>query len=176
MRLIAEHHVTTTHFVPSMLQRLPRAAGPGALHPPAPVVCSGEALSPDLAQRCLERLPSAQLHNLYGPTEAAVDVTSFHCLPEDSRRSVPIGRPISNTSLRILDSHLQPVPIGVPGELFIGGVQVGRGYLRRPDLTAERFIPDPFATQPGARLYRTGDMARWLPDGNIEYLGRSTSR
>jgi non-ribosomal peptide synthetase component F len=136
------------------------------------VVCSGEALSPELTQRCLQRLPSSQLHNLYGPTEAAVDVTSFHCLPQQGLRSIPIGRPISNTSILILDEQFLPVPVGVPGELFIGGVQVGRGYLSRPELTAERFLPDPFSSSAGARLYRTGDKARWLPDGNIEYLGR----
>nr|WP_281404395.1 non-ribosomal peptide synthase/polyketide synthase [Pyxidicoccus fallax] len=172
VRLIAEQHVTTLHFVPSMLQvfleepELERCASLRR------VVCSGEALSAELAQRCLQRLPGVGLHNLYGPTEAAVDVTAYPCVLEDSHRTVPIGRPIANTSIRILDAHLRPVPVGVPGELFIGGVQVGRGYLARPELTAERFIPDPFSSESGARLYRTGDKARWLADGHIEYLGR----
>ncbi|NPC83083.1 amino acid adenylation domain-containing protein, partial [Pyxidicoccus fallax] len=172
VRLIAEQRVTTLHFVPSMLQvfleepELERCASLQR------VVCSGEALSAELAQRCLQRLPGVGLHNLYGPTEAAVDVTAYPCVLEDSHRTVPIGRPIANTSIRILDAHLRPVPVGVPGELFIGGVQVGRGYLARPELTAERFIPDPFSSEPGARLYRTGDKARWLADGHIEYLGR----
>ncbi|WP_164021878.1 non-ribosomal peptide synthetase, partial [Pyxidicoccus trucidator] len=172
VRLISEQRVTTTHFVPSMLQHFLEQQGLEQCSSLRRVVCSGEALSPELTQRCLQRLPSAQLHNLYGPTEAAVDVTSFHCLPQHGLRSIPIGRPISNTLIRLLDANLRPVPTGVPGELFIGGVQVGRGYLARPELTAERFIPDPFASEPGARLYRTGDKARWLADGNIEYLGR----
>ncbi|WP_164003036.1 non-ribosomal peptide synthetase, partial [Pyxidicoccus caerfyrddinensis] len=171
-RLISEQRVTTTHFVPSMLQHFLEQPGLERCTSLQRVVCSGEALSHELAQRCLQRLPSAQLHNLYGPTEAAVEVTAFHCLPQDGRHSIPIGRPIANTSIRLLDSHLRPVPTGVPGELFIGGIQVGRGYLARPELTAERFIPDPFSDTPGARLYRTGDKARWLADGNIEYLGR----
>ncbi|MFY0565974.1 non-ribosomal peptide synthase/polyketide synthase [Archangium lansingense] len=171
LRLIHQQRVTTAHFVPSML--LPFLEQPGLELSSSllRVVCSGEALSPELEHRCIQRLPSARLFNLYGPTEAAVDVTSFSCLPSSGRRSVPIGRPISNTSILLLDTHLHPVPVGVPGELFIGGLQVGRGYLSRPDLTAERFIPDPFGA-PGSRLYRTGDKARWLPDGNIEYLGR----
>ncbi|WP_163998551.1 non-ribosomal peptide synthase/polyketide synthase [Pyxidicoccus caerfyrddinensis] len=171
-RLIAEERVTTTHFVPSMLQHFLEQPDLEQCTSLRRVMCSGEALSLELTQRCLQRLPSAHLHNLYGPTEAAVDVTAFHCLPQQGRRSIPIGRPIANTSIRILDSHLRPVPTGVPGELFIGGIQVGRGYLARPELTAERFIPDPFSDTPGARLYRTGDKARWLADGNIEYLGR----
>ncbi|WP_235217099.1 non-ribosomal peptide synthase/polyketide synthase [Archangium violaceum] len=172
LRLISEQGVTTAHFVPSMLQHFLEQPGLEQCTRLRRVVCSGEALSLELTQRCLQRLPSAWLHNLYGPTEAAVDVTAFHCQSVEGLRSVPIGRPIANTVIRILDAHLRPVPTGVPGELFIGGVQVGRGYLSRPTLTAERFIPDPFATEPGARLYRTGDKARWLADGNIEYLGR----
>ena len=171
-RLISEQHVTTAHFVPSMLQHFLEQPGLEQCSSLRRVVCSGEALSAELTQRCLQLLPSAQLHNLYGPTEAAVDVTAFHCLPQHARRSIPIGRPIANTTIRLLDAHLRPVPTSVPGELFIGGLQVGRGYLSRPELTAERFIPDPFASEPGARLYRTGDKARWLADGNLEYLGR----
>ncbi|WP_415835401.1 amino acid adenylation domain-containing protein, partial [Corallococcus soli] len=171
-RLICEQRVTTAHFVPSMLQHFLELPGLEQCESLRRVVCSGEALSPELAQRSLQRLPSAQLHNLYGPTEAAVDVTAFHVTPNHGLRALPIGRPIANTVIRILDAHLRPVPTGVPGELFIGGVQVGRGYLSRPHLTAERFIPDAFASEAGARLYRTGDKARWLADGNIEYLGR----
>ncbi|RKH74771.1 non-ribosomal peptide synthase/polyketide synthase [Corallococcus aberystwythensis] len=172
-RLISEAAVTTLHFVPSMLQVFLEEPGLESCTSLRRVVCSGEALPLELAERCLRRLPWAGLHNLYGPTEAAVDVTFHQCLPGESRRSVPIGRPVANTQLRILDAHLQPVPVGVPGELFIGGVQVGRGYLGRPELTAERFIPDGFSTTPGTRLYRTGDVARWLPDGAIEYVGRA---
>ncbi|WP_164003053.1 non-ribosomal peptide synthetase, partial [Pyxidicoccus caerfyrddinensis] len=172
-RLIAEERVTTVHFVPSMLQVFLEEPGLERCTTLKRVVCSGEALPLELAQRCLQRLPAADLHNLYGPTEAAVDVTYYACVREEPHRSVPIGRPVANTQIRILDVHLRPVPIGVPGELFIGGVQVGRGYLGRPELTAERFIPDPFSDTPGARLYRTGDVARWLPDGLVEYLGRA---
>jgi amino acid adenylation domain-containing protein/non-ribosomal peptide synthase protein (TIGR01720 family) len=173
VRLIDEARITTLHFVPSMLQVFLEEPGLERCASLRRVVCSGEALPPQLAERCLQRLPQAALHNLYGPTEAAVDVTSYACVRGEHRRSVPIGRPVANTSIRLLDSKLRPVPTGVPGELFIGGVQVGRGYLSRPELTAERFIPDPFSETPGARMYRTGDVARWLPDGNIEYLGRA---
>jgi acyl carrier protein len=114
----------------------------------------------------------AELHNLYGPTEAAVDVTYWACDPEATRQVVPIGRPIANTQIHILDSQLQRVPVGVRGELYIGGVNVARGYVMRPDMTAEKFIPDPFGGEAGARLYKTGDLARYLTSGEIEYLGR----
>ncbi|MFY0566441.1 non-ribosomal peptide synthetase [Archangium lansingense] len=172
-RLISQERVTTLHFVPSMLKvfleepELERCASLKR------VVCSGEALPVELQDQCLQRLPWAELHNLYGPTEAAVDVTYYACKVRESLRSVPIGRAVANTQIRILDGQLQPVPVGVPGELYIGGVQVGRGYRARPDLTAERFIPDAFSSTQGARMYRTGDVARWLPDGNIEYVGRA---
>ncbi len=114
----------------------------------------------------------AELHNLYGPTEAAVDVTYWACERESWLRTVPIGRPIANTQIHILDRHLQPTPIRVPGELHIGGIGLARGYHNRAELTAEKFIPDPFRSEPGAQLYKTGDLARYLPDGAIEYLGR----
>ncbi|RKH14651.1 amino acid adenylation domain-containing protein [Corallococcus sp. CA053C] len=171
--LINSAAVTTLHFVPSMLQAFLDEPGVEGCTSLKRVVCSGEALPLELKELCLRKLPGAGLHNLYGPTEAAVDVTFHACQPNDGRRSVPIGRPVDNTQIRILDAELQPVPQGAAGELYIGGVQVGRGYLARPSLTAERFIPDPYATTPGARLYRTGDVARWLPDGEVEYLGRA---
>ncbi|HWM03880.1 MAG TPA: amino acid adenylation domain-containing protein, partial [Actinophytocola sp.] len=165
--LIGRERVTTVHFVPSMLAAFLDVAGE---HPgPAGlrrVICSGEALSPDVADRCHRLLPGTELHNLYGPTEAAVDVTWHRCLPGEP--TVPIGRPIANTRLEVLDQHGRPAPIGVPGELCIGGVQVARGYVGRPALTAERFV----ATAGGQRLYRTGDVARWRVDGELEYLGR----
>ncbi|HEX6292328.1 MAG TPA: amino acid adenylation domain-containing protein [Herpetosiphonaceae bacterium] len=169
--LIAEQQITTLHFVPSMLQAFldePEIARCRSLRR---VICSGEALSLELQQRCFAGL-DAELHNLYGPTEAAVDVTAWACERDSARRAVPIGRPIANTQIYLLDAYLEPVPVGIPGELYIGGVQLARGYWQRPDLTAERFIPDPFSSIPGARLYRTGDLARYASDGAIEYLGR----
>ncbi|RKH61617.1 non-ribosomal peptide synthetase, partial [Corallococcus llansteffanensis] len=172
-RLITGAGVTTLHFVPSMLHAFLEEPGLERCASLRQVMCSGEALPLELAERCLRRLPGARLHNLYGPTEAAVDVTFHECVRGEPRRSVPIGRPVANTQIRLLDAHLRPVPVGVPGELFIGGVQVGRGYLARPELTAERFLPDAFSDTPGARLYRTGDVARWLKDGVVEYLGRA---
>ena len=173
--LIAQERITTIHFVPSMLREFLEAADPRQCASLKRVICSGEALPPDLRQKFYERLRS-ELHNLYGPTEAAVDVTYWDCSREAACASVPIGRPIANVSTYILDRHLEPVPIGVVGELYLGGIGVGRGYLNRPELTAERFIPDPFASDPSARLYRTGDRARFLPGGDIEYLGRNDNQ
>ena len=120
----------------------------------------------------MQTLP-AELHNLYGPTEAAIDVSAWQCTPDAlaGLARVPIGGPIQNLRLHVLDPRLRAVPVGVPGELFLGGVGLARGYLRRPALTAERFVPDPFGP-PGSRLYRTGDLARWRPDGTVEFLGR----
>jgi acyl-coenzyme A synthetase/AMP-(fatty) acid ligase/acyl carrier protein len=135
------------------------------------VICSGEALSYELRQRFFDR-SSAALHNLYGPTEASIDVTAWECRRDSDRSVVPIGRPIANTQIYILDPLLNPVPIGVVGELHIGGIGLARGYLNRRELTAQQFVPNPFSDQPGARLYKTGDLARYLPDGNIEFLGR----
>ena len=169
--LIVRERITTVHFVPSMLRAFLDEPGVERCASLRRVIASGEALSPELRQRCLERL-GARLHNLYGPTEAAVDVTSWDCAEPAASDSVPIGRPIENVVIRILDSALQPVPIGVPGELYIGGVALARRYLGAADRTAERFLPDPFARDPGARLYRTGDEARYRADGVIEFLGR----
>jgi myxalamid-type nonribosomal peptide synthetase MxaA len=171
-RLIQDEGITVLHFVPSMLQLFLEEPEAGACASLRQVVCSGEALPAALAERFFARLPQAALDNLYGPTEAAIDVTFWACEPGSSRPSVPIGRPIANLNIHLVDRGLAPVPVGVPGELLIGGLGLGRGYLRRPDLTADRFIPDPFGVEPGRRLYRTGDLARWLPDGTIEYLGR----
>lgn len=169
--LIAKEGVTTVHFVPSMLQTFLEAPGTAALPSLKRVVCSGEVLPVSLQEHFINRM-DANLHNLYGPTECAIDVSHWHCRPGMSRSTVPIGRPVANVQLYVLDDCLQPVPVGVVGELHVGGVQVGRGYLNRPDLTAERFIPDPFGGQSGARLYKTGDRARWRPDGTIDFLGR----
>ncbi len=169
--IIARERITTLHFVPSMLQIFLQAEGLNRCHALRRVFCSGEALPYEVQQKFFE-LCSAELHNLYGPTEAAVDVTYWGCRADYSRALVPIGRPIANTQIYLLDKSLQPVPIGIAGELHIGGVGLARGYLNRPDLTSEKFICDPFSNKSGARLYKTGDLARFLPDGNIEYLGR----
>ena len=169
--LIIRQKITTMHFVPSMLRIFLEGNRFNELTSLRRVICSGEALPFELEQRFFERL-KAELHNLYGPTEASVDVTYWQCTPDSERSIVPIGRPIWNTQIYILDKFLEPTPIGVPGELHIGGVGLARGYLNRPELTAEKFIPDPFRKQDGGRLYKTGDLARFLPDGNIEYLGR----
>jgi amino acid adenylation domain-containing protein len=173
--VIRRQQVTTVHFVPSMLQVFLEAVDLATCPSLRRVVCSGEALPAELARRFHSSGSSAELHNLYGPTEAAIDVSHWHCRPEDTGPSVPIGRPIDNTRLYVLDPKGEPVPIGVPGELVIGGVQVAAGYVGRPELTAERFVPDPFAAAGdgwGATLYRTGDLARWRPDGALEFVGR----
>ncbi|MCZ7431308.1 amino acid adenylation domain-containing protein [Streptomyces sp. WMMC1477] len=175
-RTIRAEAVTTVHFVPSMLQLFLREPGVEECTGLRRVVCSGEALPRDLAERCLDRLP-AELHNLYGPTEAAVDVTAWPCRrDEDDPRPVPIGHPIANTRMYVLDERMRPVPTGVAGELHIGGRNLARGYLGRPELTAERFVDSPFdppapdGTRP--RLYKTGDLARFRSDGALEFLGR----
>jgi amino acid adenylation domain-containing protein len=171
-QLIAGHGVTTVHFVPSMLQTFFEEKDLERLVSLRRIVCSGEVLSRDLHDRALRAWPEAALYNLYGPTEAAVDVSVWKCSANDKRRAVPIGRPIANTQLYVLDAGMNPLPVGVPGELYIAGVQVGLGYHRQPALTRERFLPDPFAVELGARMYRTGDLARWHGDGTLEYVGR----
>ncbi len=168
---IVAHRITTIDFVPSMLQVFLETAETERCTSLVRVASSGEALPAELERRFYERMPpGVRLYDQYGPTEAAMEVTSWPCEPESRRTAVPIGRPNANTRLHVLDRDRQPVPAGVPGELHIGGVQVGRGYLGRPDLTAEIFVPDPFGR--GERLYRTGDLARHLAAGEIEYLGR----
>ena len=171
VEVIKREAITTLHFVPPMLSAFLDDKNVVSCRGIKRVICSGEALSYELQERFFEVL-DAGLHNLYGPTEAAVDVTYWQCRKGDPQRVVPIGKPIANTQIHILDEHLQPVPIGVPGELHIGGVGLARGYLGRAELTAEKFIPDPFSGEKGARLYKTGDLARWREDGNVLYLGR----
>lgn len=173
----AKYGVTTTHFVPSMLAAFVASLTPenaACCASLKQVFCSGEAL-PTALCREWEQLTHAPLHNLYGPTEAAVDVSWYPAFgPELAAiegNSVPIGFPVWNTGLRILDAMMRPVPFGVTGDLYLTGIQLAQGYLGRPDLTASRFIADPFA--PGERMYRTGDVARWLDNGAVEYLGRS---
>ncbi|SDK64774.1 amino acid adenylation domain-containing protein [Nonomuraea maritima] len=169
--LMASESVTVAHFVPSMLDAFLDEPGLGGrLAALRTVVCSGEALGADLVARFGATLPAAGLHNLYGPTEAAVDVSWHACRPGET--AVPIGRPVANTRLEVLDDRMNRVPVGVPGKLWIGGVQLAQGYVNRPGLTAERFVPDPYGP-PGGRLYDTGDLARRRPDGELEYLGRT---
>jgi amino acid adenylation domain-containing protein len=171
--VIEREQITTLHFVPSMIPAFLTAANAENGKTLRRILCSGEALPHSALVDVYAALPHVELHNLYGPTEAAVDVTAWHCKPGQYGQVVPIGRPIANTRMYVLDPRGEPVPVGVEGELFIGGVQVARGYLNRPELTAERFLRDPFSETPGARMYKTGDLGRWLPDGNIEYLGRN---
>ncbi len=169
-RLIRREGVTHCHFVPSMLAVFldePEAAACASLER---VVCSGEALPRDLVARFQGLGLAAELHNLYGPTEAAIDVTHWPCTQPPDAPSVPIGRPIANTLVRILDERQELCPVGATGEIYLGGVQLARGYLKRPELTETAFVADPFA--PGERLYRTGDLGRWRADGAIVYLGR----
>ncbi len=166
---ITARGVTVAHFVPSMLDVFLAEDGIERCTSLRRVVCSGEELAPHTAQEFTARLPQCRLANLYGPTEAAVDVSSWECA--GPLETVPIGAPVDNTRLYVLDQDLMPAPVGTPGELHIGGTQVSVGYHRRPGLTSARFVPDPYGP-PGARLYRTGDLARWRPDGQLEHLGR----
>lgn len=169
--LIQEQEIDTIHFVPSMLQQFIKYPAViqkiGSLKH---IVCSGEALPLEVQNDTLEMLPNVYLHNLYGPTEASIDVSFWECHVESEAISVPIGTPVANTQLYILDSSMSPVPDGVVGELYIGGIQLARGYLGQPDLTAERFVANPFHT---GRLYATGDLARFRSSGVIEYIGRT---
>ncbi|MNV03890.1 Tyrocidine synthase 3 [compost metagenome] len=170
--LIRQHQVSTLHFVPSMLQAFLSHEDIESCTSVRRIVCSGEALPAEVQNQVFERLPQAGLYNLYGPTEAAIDVTHWSCRP-DGLNHVAIGQPIADTQTRVLDAQMQPVPAGTPGELYLGGMGLARGYLNRAGLTAERFVADPFdQTGSGARLYRTGDLVRWRMDGQLEYLGR----
>lgn len=174
-RLIGSERVTTMHFVPSMLRLF--LDEPGVERYTASlrqVFCSGEELTADLQERFFDRI-NTTLYNLYGPTEAAIDVTYWECKRRDSG-PVPIGRPIANIQTYILDEELEPVPLGAVGELYLAGIGIGRGYHRRPSLTAGRFVPNPFSDKPGERLYRTGDLARYRRDGNIVFLGRTDNQ
>ena len=172
-RLIREEHITTAHFVPSMLSVFVTDTAVGDCVTLRRVFCSGEALPPATVRDFRAALPVPQLHNLYGPTEAAVDVTYWECSPDPV--TVPIGSPVWNTRTYVLDNALRPVAPGAVGELYLSGVQLARGYLGQAPLTAERFVADPFHA--GERMYRTGDLARWqLGDtrrGVLEYLGRT---
>ncbi|MDZ8257987.1 non-ribosomal peptide synthetase [Nostoc sp. ChiQUE01b] len=171
IKLIVQQQVTTIQLVPSLLQMLLEQGGIETCHSLKHVFCGGEALPVTLQESLLSKL-DVNLHNLYGPTEACIDATFWNCQREIYPQLVPIGRPISNTQIYILDQNLQPVPVGVPGELHIGGAGLAIGYLNRSELTQEKFISNPFEKAGGSKLYKTGDLGRYLPDGNIEYLGR----
>jgi amino acid adenylation domain-containing protein len=168
---IAAHDVTVLDVVPSQLDLLleePRFTASRSLRR---VLCGGEVMSAELQQRYFERC-AAELHNVYGPTEATIGSSCWACRRDDERERIPIGRPLANVRTYVLDPLLNPLPVGVPGELHVAGDGLARGYLKDPAATADRFIPDPFSSKPGARMYKTGDRARYLPDGNIEFLGR----
>lgn len=173
-KIIEQHQITMLHFVPSMLGVFLPDLKPGECKNLKKVLCSGEALNPSHVNIFKQKLPETELHNLYGPTEAAIDVTywSLNNSTERNIKVVPIGKPVANTQIYILDNQYKLSPLGVPGEIHIGGVQVARGYLNKPELTTEKFIKNPFDKEGSSRLYKTGDLGRWLPDGNIEYLAR----
>ncbi|NPC83460.1 amino acid adenylation domain-containing protein, partial [Pyxidicoccus fallax] len=170
---VVRHQATVLQLVPSQLRVLLEEDALSRATSLRWLFCGGEALPPELGERLRSRLPSVTLVNLYGPTEVTIDATfARYAAGNDARATVPIGRPVANTQAYLLDGWMEPVPVGVPGELYLGGASVARGYLGRPELTSERFLPNPFAREPGSRLYRTGDLARYLPDGSLEYLGR----
>ncbi|HJR08158.1 MAG TPA: amino acid adenylation domain-containing protein [Pyrinomonadaceae bacterium] len=172
VRMIVEHEITITDFPPSLLKVFLSESGVQKCRSLRHVFCGGEAMTRELQEQFFAQL-TADLHNVYGPTETSVDATCWTCRRDDERQLIPIGRPIFNKQIYVLDAQLQPVPVGVAGELYIGGAGVAHGYVRRPDATAEKFIPHPFADEPGARLYRTGDVGRYLPDGAIQFIGRN---
>ncbi|MFE3703139.1 amino acid adenylation domain-containing protein, partial [Nocardia tengchongensis] len=167
--LIAREGVTVTHFVPSMLAVFVAEEAAARCTGLRMVFASGEALAPKPSHK-LRALTGAELHNLYGPTEAAVDVT-YHQVVDADTETVPIGRPVFNTQVYVLDSRLRPVPVGVAGELYLAGEQLARGYVARPDLSSDRFVANPFGD--GERMYRTGDLVTWTADGELDYIGRT---
>ena len=174
-KLIAKEKITKLHFVPSMLNAFTdylSISNNFYLKTITDVICSGEALHSDLSAKTVNLLPHIKLHNLYGPTEATIDV-SYHEFNKnnDINLTVPIGKPIQNYKLYLLDENLHPIPLGISGELYIGGKGLARGYLKRPVLTSNKFINNPF--QPNTKIYKTGDLCRWLQDGSIEYIGRN---
>ena len=173
IELIRKLQITATAFVPSMLRIILEEKGIESCQCLRHISCGGEALPTELIERFYNRLKLDNvLHNVYGPTEASIDATFWTCQRRTNHLIAPIGRPITNTHIYILNSDLQEVPKGESGELYISGIGLARGYFNRPDLTTEKFIANPFSKDTEARLYKTGDLARYLPDGNIEFLGR----
>ncbi|MGC4808260.1 amino acid adenylation domain-containing protein [Micromonospora sp. DT233] len=168
---IQRREITSVHFIPTMLALFVGEPGAADCHTLRRIMASGEALPADLANRALRLLPHVELHNLYGPTEASIEVSAWACEPDWPHPSVPIGAAVANTQLHILDADLRPVPDDGTGELYLAGVQLARGYLGQPGLTAERFLPDPHG-EPGGRMYRSGDLAGWHLPGVVDYLGR----
>jgi len=175
LRTVADERITILQLVPAYLRAVLETGGATPVRSLRTLFCGGEALSAELAARAADAFGCAVV-NLYGPTETCIDTTSHVFSAGGAGAQVPIGRPVANTRAYVLDAALGAVPVGIPGELYIGGAQVTRGYLGRPGLTAERFVPDPFADRAGARLYRTGDRARWLADGVLEYVGRTDAQ
>ncbi len=171
-RIVAEHQVTHWDSVPSLLRVVLAEAPRGRMDSLQVIFLGGEACPHDLPGLAFDHIPGVEFHNEYGPTEATVWATVHVCRPDEPKGAISIGRPIANTEIYILDPHLQPSPIGVAGEIYIGGEGVTRGYFDRPGLTADRFAPNPFAPEGGGRMYRTGDLARWRADGSIDFLGR----
>ncbi|MCB5906964.1 non-ribosomal peptide synthetase [Streptomyces pinistramenti] len=177
VELIERERVTTVHFVPPLLAAFLEEPGLDRCASLRRVLCSGQELPPASRDRCLERLP-VRLFNAYGPTEASIEVTEGECAAGDADGGtgdprVSIGRPVAGAEVYVLDGELRPVPVGVPGELYLGGTGLARGYLGQPALTADRFVPHPYSRVPGARLYRTGDLVRWRSDAGLDFLGRN---
>ncbi len=164
--------ITVVQLVPSQLLMLLAGGGLKRCRMLKRVYCGGEVLTTEMVKAFYEQAPWADLYNLYGPTEATIDAACWACARDENRLNVPVGRPVGNVRVYVLDREMQPVPVGIAGEICIGGVQLARGYLVKPDLTAERFVSNPFDEKGGGRLYRTGDLARYVPGGVIEYLGR----
>jgi amino acid adenylation domain-containing protein len=171
IQTIRRRRCSVAYFVPSMLKLFLEADGIESLDSLRYVICGGESLPPEVMERFYART-RAELHHSYGPTETSIAATEWTCEAGGGRAVVPMGRPLANTQVYVLNRWLEPTPAGLAGEVYIGGVGLGRGYLGRPGLTGERFVPNPFAAGPGERLYKTGDLVRYLPDGNLEFLGR----
>jgi amino acid adenylation domain-containing protein len=175
-RTLREKCITILHFVPSMLHQFLALRDSFDFPQLRHVVCSGEELPPAVVEDFHRKLPQVDIQNLYGPTEAAIDVSWHRCRPDHGAVRIPIGRPIDNCRLYVLDARHRPVPPGVPGELYIGGLPLARGYWNRPALTEERFLPDPFVADVHGRMYKTGDQVRWLANGEIDFLGRNDAQ